>query len=60
VIFKTAKEAEAGTFLSTGGQRLYRLEFFTILRTLMYAMIVLLAGLSVLAFADALGGDIFA
>ena len=56
----TVKEAEAGTFPSTGGLRLYRLDFFTILRALMYAMIVLLAGLSMLAFADLLGADIFA
>ena len=57
---RTLKEVEAGEFLSTGGLRLYRLDFFTILRALMYALIALLAGLSGLAFADLLGADIFA
>jgi hypothetical protein len=56
---QTLKEVEAGTFPSTGGLRLYRLDFFTILRALMYVMTLLLAGLSVLAFADLLGADIF-
>ena len=55
-----SRRQRQATFPSTGGLRLYRLDFFTILRALMYAMIVLLAGLSMLAFADLLGADIFA
>ncbi len=55
----TLKEARAGQFPSTGGLRLYRFDFFTILRTLMYALIVLLGTLSGLALADLLGADIF-
>ena len=50
---------EAGTFPSTGGLRLYRLDFFWILRSLMYAEIAFFAGISILAFADLLGADIF-
>jgi len=57
---RTVREVDAGTFPSTGGLRLYRLDFFAILRTLMYALIALLTGLSGLAFADLLGADIFA
>ena len=34
---QTLKEVEAGTFPSTGGLRLYRLDFFWTLRSLMYA-----------------------
>ena len=56
---RTLKEAETGEFPSTGGLRLYRLDFFVILRTLMYALIVLLASLSGLALADLLGAEIF-
>jgi hypothetical protein len=56
---RTVKEVEAGTFGSTGGLRLYRLDFFVILRTLMYALIALLTVLSALALADVLGADIF-
>lgn len=57
---ETLEEVRAGTFLSTGGLRLYRLDFFLILRTLMYTLIALLAALSALVFADLLGADIFA
>jgi hypothetical protein len=55
----TLEETERGEFPSTGGLRLYRLDFFVILRTLMYALIVLLATLSGLALADLLGAEIF-
>jgi len=55
----TLEEVEAGTFPSTGGLRLYRLDFFWILRSLMYALIAFFAGISILAFADLLGADIF-
>ena len=53
------KEAKTGEFPSTGGLRLYRLDFFVLLRTLMYALIVPLASLSGLALADLLGAEIF-
>jgi hypothetical protein len=55
----TLREVEAGTFPCTGGLRLYRLDFFTILRALMYVTFLVLAGLSILALADLLGADIF-
>ena len=57
--WRTVKEAKTGEFPSTGGLRLYRLDFFVLLRTLMYALIVPLASLSGLALADLLGAEIF-
>ena len=56
---QTLKEAATGEVPSTGGLRLYRLDFFVILRTLMYALIVLLVTLSALALADLFGAEIF-
>ena len=53
------REVDAGAFRCTGGLRLYRLDFFKLFRALMYAMIVLLAILSMLALADTLGAEIF-
>jgi len=55
----TLKEVDAGIFPSTGGLRLYRLDFFWILRSLMYAMIAFFAAVSTLALADLLGANIF-
>ena len=56
---RVVQEVQAGAFPSTGGLRLYRLQFFPLLRTLMYRLIVLMLTLSALALADTLGAEIF-
>ena len=53
------QEVQTGAFPSTGGLRLYRFQFFPLLRALMYTLIALMLTLSALALADTLGAEIF-